>query len=46
LKYHWVAGLTAEPLVRMEPVHLADDPIPFIKLIHPPSALKLRVAPS
>src|SRR4029079_12100082 len=46
LKYHWVDGLTAEPSVRMEPVNLADDPIPFIRLIHPPSALKLRVAPS
>ena len=46
LKYHWVDGLTAEPSVRMEPVHIADDPIPFIKLIHPPFALKLRVAPS
>ncbi len=44
LKYHWVDGLTAEPSVPMEPIHIADDPIPFIKLIHPPSALKLRVA--
>lgn len=46
LKYHWVDGLTAEPTVRMEPIHIADDPIPFIKLIHPPSALKLRIANS
>ena len=44
LKYHWVDGLTAEPSVRMEPIQIADDPIPFIKIIHPPSTLKLRVA--
>ena len=46
LKYHWVDGLTAEPSVRMEPIRIADDPIPFIKLIHPPSTLKLRVGTS
>ena len=44
LKYHWLDGLTAEPSVRMEPIQVADDPIPFIKIIHPPSTLKLRVA--
>jgi hypothetical protein len=44
LKYHWVDGLRAEPSVRMEPIQIADDPIPFIKIIHPPSMLKLRVA--
>jgi hypothetical protein len=44
LKYHWVDGLTAEPSVRIEPIQIADDPIPFIKIIHPPSTLKLRVA--
>jgi hypothetical protein len=46
LKYHWVDGLTAEPSVRMEPIRIADDPIPFIKLIHPPATLKLRVGTS
>ena len=46
LKYHWVDGLTAEPSVRMEPIHIADDPIPFIKIIHPPATLQLRVATS
>jgi hypothetical protein len=44
LKFHWVEGLTAEPPTNIEPVRMADDPIPFIKLINPPSGLTLRVA--
>ena len=43
LKYHWVAGLNSEPAAKIEAVKLADDPIPFIKLIDPPSSLVLRV---
>ncbi|MGZ8487919.1 MAG: hypothetical protein ACXWW4_05255, partial [Candidatus Binatia bacterium] len=43
LKYHWVAGLNSEPAANIEAVKLADDPIPFIKLIDPPSSLVLRV---
>ena len=43
LKYHWVVGLNSEPAAKIEPVKLADDPIPFIKLIAPPAALVLRV---
>lgn len=46
LKYHWVDGLVAQPATRIEPIKIADDPIPFIKLIHPPSALTLRIASS
>ncbi|MBM4297898.1 MAG: hypothetical protein FJ143_09180 [Deltaproteobacteria bacterium] len=45
LKYHWVAGLKSEPAAKIEPVQLADDPIPFIKIIDPPPALTLRVGP-
>jgi hypothetical protein len=44
LKYHWVEGLVAQPATRIEPIKIADDPIPFIKLINPPSALVLRIA--
>ncbi len=43
LKFHWVEGLTAAPPTRIEPVTMADDPIPFIKLVHPPSNVTLRV---
>ncbi|HSK31029.1 MAG TPA: hypothetical protein VLA17_13790 [Candidatus Limnocylindria bacterium] len=43
LKYHWVAGLRSEPVVAIVPVKIADDPIPFIKLINPPPNLTLRV---
>jgi hypothetical protein len=43
LKYHWVEGLMASPPTRIEPVKMADDPIPFIKLIDPPGNLVLRI---
>jgi hypothetical protein len=43
LKFHWIEGLTATPLTTIEPVKIADDPIPFIKLVHPPSHVILRV---
>jgi hypothetical protein len=46
LKYHWIEGLTALPPTTIEPVKIADDPIPFIKLINPPLAVSLRVAAS
>jgi hypothetical protein len=44
LKYHWIEGLTAFPSTKIEPVMIADDPIPFIKLVNPPSTVTLRVA--
>ena len=43
LKFHWVDGLTTHPLTKLERVNLADDPIPFIKLVNPPAALTLSV---
>jgi len=43
LKYHWVEGLAGDPPARIEPVRLLDDPIPFIRILEPPSALTLRV---
>jgi hypothetical protein len=42
LKYHWLAGLKSEPAANIESVKLADDPIPFIKIIDPPASLILR----
>jgi hypothetical protein len=42
LKYHWIEGLVANPSAKLEPVKLADDPIPFIKIVNPPPALVLR----
>ena len=42
LKYHWIEDLTASPPVKIEPVKMADDPIPFIKLINPPPRVVLR----
>jgi len=44
LKYHWIDGLKSVPSVHIEPVHFADDPIPFIKIINPPTTLMLRMA--
>ena len=46
LKFHWVEGLTAYPLTKLEPTSLSDDPIPFIKLVNPPAALTLSVKSS
>lgn len=42
LKYHWIDGLSATPPAKIEPFKRADDPIPFIKLVDPPSALRLQ----
>jgi hypothetical protein len=39
-------GLTTHPLTKLERVNLADDPIPFIKLVNPPAALTLSVESS
>jgi hypothetical protein len=46
LKYHWVEGLTASPPAKIEPVKMLDDPIPFIKLVAPPSSVSLRIGSS
>ena len=35
----------SEPAAQIEPVKLADDPIPFIKFIDPPISLILRAKP-
>lgn len=43
LKYHWIEGLTGSSAVKIEPVKMLDDPIPFVKLINPPSAVTLRI---
>jgi hypothetical protein len=43
LKYHWIEGLTASPPVTIEAVKMLDDPIPFIKLVRPPSSVSLRI---
>src|SRR5262249_41149472 len=45
LKYHWTKGLSASPSARIVPIRIYDDPIPFIKIIEPPPALTLRIAP-
>jgi hypothetical protein len=43
LKYHWIDGIVANPTAKIVPVKIADDPIPFIKIIEPPAALTLRL---
>ena len=42
IKYHWLESLNATPAVKIVPIKFADDPIPFIKLIDPPSSVVLR----
>ncbi len=43
LAYHWVDGLVSRPDARIEPIHLLDDPIPFVKVVNPPPELTLSV---
>ena len=43
LKYHWVEGLESDPPLRIEPTLLRRDPIPFIKIIDPPSRFTLSI---
>ncbi len=43
LKYHWVEGLAATPHANILPLKFGDDPIPFIKIVNPPSVLTLQV---
>jgi hypothetical protein len=45
LKYHWIDGLRSEPTVKIAAVKLADDPIPFIKIVAPPTALAIGAEP-
>ncbi len=46
LKYHWIDGLQSQPHAKIEPIKLADDPIPFIKIVDPPAALTIRAGRS
>jgi hypothetical protein len=43
LKYHWAEGLIGTPAVKIVPVKIGDDPIPFIKVIDPPAVFELRI---
>jgi hypothetical protein len=43
LKYHWVKGLGGAPELKIVPVKIDDDPIPFIKIINPPTRFELRI---
>jgi hypothetical protein len=43
LKYHWVEGLRSTPELKIVPVQIGDDPIPFIKVIDPPAAFDLHI---
>jgi hypothetical protein len=45
LKYHWVDGLVSNPAASIVPVKIYDDPIPFIKVVHPPPSFTLKVDP-
>ncbi len=43
LKYHWVEGLKGMPDVKIVPVKMRDDPIPFIRILDPPEAFALQI---
>jgi hypothetical protein len=43
LKYHWVEGLKVVPPAKIFSVAIHDDPIPFIKIVDPPSTFSLQI---
>ena len=43
LKYHWTEGLVSMPTLKIEPVKINDDPIPFVKIVDPPTTFVLRI---
>ena len=45
LKYHWAEGLIGTPVVKIVPVKMYDDPIPFIKILDPPAIFTLQIRP-
>ena len=45
LKYHWAEGLIGTPAVKILPVKMYDDPIPFIKILDPPARFTLGIRP-
>jgi hypothetical protein len=45
LKYHWTEGLIGTPAMKIVPIKIYDDPIPFIKILHPPATFTLQIRP-
>ncbi len=45
LRYHWADGMVAAPSGTVEPVWIGDDPVPFVRVVAPPSAFTLRLEP-
>ena len=45
LKYHWTQGLAGSPALKIVPVQMYDDPIPFVKIINPPREFTLKIVP-
>jgi hypothetical protein len=43
LKYHYIEGLVADEPAQIEPIMLANDPLPFIRIVNPPSRLSLSL---
>lgn len=43
LKYHWIEGMRSEPPLVLEPVLREADPIPFIRILNPPTSFRLTV---
>ena len=41
LKYHYVPGMASEPAAHIEGVKILDDPKSFIRIVDPPSRLRL-----
>ena len=45
LKYHWTPELIGTPAVKIVPVQMYEDPVPFIKILDPPTTFTLQIRP-
>jgi hypothetical protein len=43
LKYHWISTLKTVPSLPMKPVHLKDDPVPFIQIDNDSGAKDIEI---
>jgi hypothetical protein len=43
LAYHFYPGLKADPPATISPVHFLDDPNSFVRIVNPPSHLRLEL---
>ena len=43
LRYHWMEGLEAQPSGRVEAIEVEDDPVPFLRIVDPPTDFRISL---